>query len=169
MTIADQDIAEFCQLGLRLGVLSQDAVRAWADDVIMTRANPPAWALDLSTADLAQAISALNAVPGKPTADVPIQLLVALVRRRWQRGQLSLQQVQNIGWQLSLQDRLPQPAAGGDWGVVLFCEYEEFEQGYRTEAEMWTSVEEKLASYAAFEQDLPGWAEGDASATRPRA
>jgi hypothetical protein len=159
MEITDRDMAEFCQLGLRLGVLPLEAVRAWADDVLVSRDEPPAWAFDLACADLAEAISALGAVPGQPTADVPIRLLIALVRRRWHGGQLSVQQVQTIGWQLHLEDRLPQPVAGGDWGVVLFCEYEEFEQGFRTEAQLRSSIDAKLQPYAADEPHLPKWAE----------
>jgi hypothetical protein len=159
MIIGDRDVAEFCHLGLRLGVLSLADVHAWADDMIVARDEPPTWAIDLSTAELEAAIRALNAVPGKPTTDVPVKLIVALVRRRWSSGQVSLGQVQSIGWQLHGWDRLPLPAVGGDWGVVLYCEYEEFEQGYRTDSQMRNSVDDKLAPYAEFEQMIPEWIE----------
>jgi hypothetical protein len=124
----------------------------------MENADAPAWAIDLSTADLNEMIGLLNKIAGELCAEIPLNLLVALSYRQWQCGALPLKQVKEIGWQLHLEDRLPQREVGGDWGVELYCEYEEFEQGYRTMAEMQASVEEKLASYDAYKAYLPHWA-----------
>ena|ERR1051326_5070679 len=158
--LGDRDLSEFCQLGLRLGAITLEVVRAWGDHVLVTRVNPPPWAIELSVADIADAISVLNAVKGELTSDLPTRLVIALVRRRWRRGQLSLEDVKNIGWQLHASDMLESEAAG-DWGVELFCEYEEFEQGFRVQAQMRTSVEEKLAPYSKYDQYLPAWADPD--------
>jgi hypothetical protein len=157
MAPSDREIAEFCLLGLRFAVLPLSAVHAWADEVIATRDEPPSWAIDLRTASVAEALSALNAALGSAANDLPVNLLVALVRRCWQKGELSLRDLKDIGFQLHLDGRLPQPSVGCDWGVVLSCEYEEFEQGYRSDDKMRASVEGKLAPYATYEHRLPGW------------
>jgi hypothetical protein len=154
----DKELAEFALLGLRVGLLTPDQVRSWADGIIANSPEPPAWALDLSTADLPEMISLLNAVAGERSGERPLHLVGSLLRRQWRHGELPLRRVEEIGWQLHLEDRLPSPEVGGDWGVVLYCEYEEFEQGYRTEAEMRASVEEKLGRYAEYEGELPVWA-----------
>ena len=154
----DRDLAEFAQLGLRYGLLCLAQVQRWADTVIAERAEPPPWAIELATAELNDTIHLLNSVPGKASVGLPLNLLVGLVHRKWRKGDLSIQRVKEIGWQLHLEDQLPQPETGGDWGTVLYCEYEDFEQGYRTAAQMQAAVEEKVTPWAAYEGHLPVWA-----------
>jgi hypothetical protein len=157
MSPTTKDVAEFALLGLNFQVLTLDAVSAWVDEILLTISEPPKWAIELSTADLNEAIHWLKEVPGVTTDDSPAKLLVGLVRRRWKEGRLSAAQVSRIGFRLHTEGLLPQPEDKGDWGVVLWCEYEEFEQGYRSEEEIRASVDEKLAIYEEFEKYLPHW------------
>jgi hypothetical protein len=159
MSPTTRDIAEFVLLGLNHQVLSLDAVSAWTDEILMSDSEPPRRAIELSTADLNEAIHWLKEVPGVTSDDLPVKLLLGLVRRRWKEGRLSAAQVSGIGFRLGTGGLLPQPEDKGDWGSVLWCEYEEFDQGYRSEAEIKASVNEKLAIYEDYEKYLPHWVE----------
>jgi hypothetical protein len=157
MKPTDRDLADFAQLGLRYGLLTPKQIQAWADRVLLERAEVPTWAVELSIAELNEMIHLLGTVPGQTTGDLHLCLLTALIYRQWRSGDLSLQRVMEVGWRLHLEDRLPHPPDGGDWGVVLYCQYEEFEQGYRSEAELNASVQEKLDPYGTYEGGLPDW------------
>jgi hypothetical protein len=158
MTPTDKDLAEFATLGLRVRLLETAQVQSWADSVIAAHDEPPVWAIDLSMAQVNEMGRLLNAVPGEISGDLPVKMLSGLVHRRWMNGSISIQQVRKIGFQLHLEDRLPRPDVGGDWGVVLECLFEEFDHGYRTEAEMRKFVEENLSPYAINQEYLPTWA-----------
>jgi hypothetical protein len=154
----DRDFAEFAQLGLRFGLLTPANVRGWADRVIADRHEPPSWAIELAVADLNEMISWLNSVPGHTSPGGPINLVLGLMWHEWRSGSLSLQRVRDIGRQWSMNDQLPLPADGGDWGAVLDCLYEEFEQGYRSEAKLRAFVSEALGPYEAYAGQAAEWA-----------
>src|SRR5438132_8890783 len=158
MTPTDKDLAEFAGLGLRLRLLETVQIQSWADNFIAAHDQPPAWVIDLSMAQGNEMGKVLNTVPGQISGDLPIKMLLGLVHWRWRKGSISLREVRKIGFQLHLEDRLPPPDVGGDWVVVMECLCEEFDRGYRTEAEMREFVDENLAPHAVNEEYLPTWA-----------
>jgi len=158
MTPTDKDFGEFATLGLQLRLLTPANVQSWADGIIAAHNEPPAWPIDLSMAQLNEMTRLLNTIPGQLSGDLPVRMLLGLVHRKWKNGSISIQQVRGIGFQLHLDRRLAQPEVGGDWGVVLECLCEEFDGGYRTEAEMRELVDEYLAPYAAYEHYVLDWA-----------
>jgi hypothetical protein len=82
-----------------------------------------------------------------------------LIRRLWRNGELSISQLRTIIWQLYKEKWAGDPKGGGDWVAVLECECEELDQGYRSEAQILNSIEEKLAPFAEIEACLPPWSQ----------
>ena len=154
-----KDIAEFARIGLRFQVLPLSSVVAWADIMILEGDIPDNWLMDLATAkDGLTADSLLRQLPGESQFQLPVCLFLALVRRRWRAGQLTIGQVRGIGWTLHCESALAKPDGQADWGVCLEVEGEEFDEGWRTKNSLRISIEEKLAVYSEFEQFIPTWA-----------
>lgn len=149
-----KDIAEFARFAFHYSLLRDSVIVTWADSVIAGSETAPLWAIDLSLARPEEIEEALRAVPGKPQGDLPLRLLLALVRRRWRSAGLSIGEVRGIGWDLyrDFPERL-----------LWACDLEELgdllDAGYGTEEELRTSIDEKLASYEAEEAMLPTWAQ----------
>lgn len=119
---------------------------------------PPLWAIDLACASASDVDDHLRHVPGTSSGDLAVCLFCALLRRRWRGRHLTIADVRAAGWNLHVKGLLP-PGDGGtaDWGVVLECECEEFDDGWRTEGQMGVSIAEKLAPYGQYESLLPPW------------
>jgi hypothetical protein len=154
-----RDLAEFALLALRFRILAAATVIEWADGIIESGdASPPSWVIDLALAKPNTVEDALKRVPGEAHAELPIRLFLALVRRRWQSGRLSIGDVRGIGWRLHGELTLPTPDGQADWGVCLEAEGEELDEGWRTEDDLRISIDEKLAEYSDVEPALPDWA-----------
>ena len=104
MTPTDRDLAEFVLLGLEFKLLGLPQVVAWGDEVIVTRDDPPTWALDLSIADKEEAAQSvfrqMHWMRGDLTPLMPERLLVALMKRDWQSGKLQWEQVYRPLWEI---------------------------------------------------------------------
>ena len=153
-----RDLAEFALLGLRFRIPATASVVEWADGIVAAGDASPSWVIDLALAKPNTVEDALKRVPGETQADLPIRLFLALVRRRWQSGRLSIGDVRGIGWLLHCESALPTPDGQSDWGVCLEVEGEELDEGWRTEADLCISIDEKLAEYSGVEPTLPDWA-----------
>jgi hypothetical protein len=153
------DLADFAGQALEFGLLAPAAIVAWADGIIAAESMPPLWAIELSLApdDVHEMIVRLRNVPETPTDVLPRYLFLALLRREWYRGTLTVGKVRRIGWKLHCADAIPTLTENVDWGVVLECEGEEFDEGWRSEREMRASINEKLAPYQVYEPLLPAW------------
>jgi hypothetical protein len=159
MEVSIKDLAEFARLGLRFHILTPSAVVEWADRLIAESDVPAPWVIDLSLSRPNDVEDRLRRVPGEPQLDMATRLFLGLVRRRWREGRLTIGEVRGIGWSLHCDLALPAPGGRADWGVCLEAEGEEFDQGWRTEADLRESIEEKLAQYADIESWLPNWVE----------
>lgn len=155
METTQKDIAEFARLGLRFRILTLHSVVAWADRLIEESDAPQAWVIELAMAEANTVEDVLRHVPGESRAGVPLQLFLALLHRRWRTGALTIDDVRHIGWTLHRESALPEPEGQPDWGVKLEVECEEFDGGWRSEKQIRTSIDEKLAAYAEDEQLLP--------------
>ena len=109
MTLEDKDIACFIALRLRWNQIEPSEVIAWADSVIADRADPPDWAIQLSMPPRPkdELIALLRKVPGKGTGEAGIGMFVALLRKKWNGGDLSGPQVGRILYGLLQEEYLP--------------------------------------------------------------
>lgn len=125
MSPSNKDLAEFALLGLRFNVLAPTSVAVCGDDLIAKSTIPEAWVINLALAATPDGIQdALRHVPGKSQEVLAVQLLVALVRRRWQSGRISIADVRAIGCSLHLESLLPMSEGEADWGISLECDWE---------------------------------------------
>ena len=159
MEASVKDIAEFARLGIRFHVLPVSSIVTWADHMIEAGDIPANWLMDLATAkDGETADASLRQVPGEAQPRVPMNLFLALVRRLWSKGQLTIGQVRGIGWLLHCESALPTSKGQADWGVVLEVEGEGLDEGWCTEDSLRQSIDEKLSEYSEFDSTLPAWA-----------
>jgi len=153
-----KDLAEFARLALRYNLLGGPPVVAWADSVIAESEYAPTWAIDLALARPQVLEEALRADPGEPQGDLPVRLLLALVRRLWRSAGLTIGQVRGIAWDLY--------RASPDqflWGACLEVEGDLFDAGYGTEEDLRASIGEKFAPYEVDDAMLPAWAQNTGS------
>ena len=153
-----RDYAEFAQLALQFDLLDVRAVQAWADTIIAAHDQPPLWAIELSLATPDYGLELLPTVPGTRSDNVPGLLLLALVRRRWHAGSLSLCALHTVACSLRNSGIIPWRPNFGDWGVIVDCYFEEHQEGYSTEQELRASISESLEEFASHYPLLPPWA-----------
>lgn len=154
-----KDLAEFARLGLRF--LAPASIVAWADGLIAGGGIAAPWLIDLALATPGTIEDALKHVSGEMDGDLPTRLFLALVRRHWRSGSLTIGDVRGIGWMLHCESTLLEPDGQADWGACLEAEGDELDQGWRTEDDLRMSIDEKLAEYADLEACLPSWAVGE--------
>jgi len=88
-----RDIAEFFRLGLLAGVCDLSAIVCWADSVLTAEPSPPYAFCDLSICEsqpVSSVVCLLREVPGTPTPDLPIFMLLGFCYQLAQSGSLSL-------------------------------------------------------------------------------
>ncbi len=151
------DIAVLADLGLRFGVLEVGAVVAWADSIIAREDEPPYWAIQLALAKPDNVHALLSDVPGSPAVDIAQNAFLAFLRCQWESGYLSINDVHVIGRKMHFEGLIPGAPDGVDWGIVFDSEFDEYEEGRRSEKEMRDSISKKLSHYAPFEQLIPSW------------
>jgi hypothetical protein len=160
MAFSSRDLADFARKAIEFRLLGPTAVVTWADSMIAAEDAPPSWAIELSLTpdDAHEMISRLRQVPGTPTDSLPMYLFLGLLRRKWMDGDITVGQMRGIGWQLHSADAIPTPDGKTDWGILLECEGEEFDEGRRSGPEIAASIDEKLQPYEEYERLLPAWA-----------
>jgi hypothetical protein len=152
-----KDLAEFARHAIRFSLLDYTSIRSWGDTILSSQAVSPLWAIELACAKASDVDDHLRHVPGTASEDLAVCLFCALLRRRWHARQLTIGDVRDAGWYLHINDLLPPMNGESDWGVVLECEGEEFDDWWRTKDHMDASITEKLAPYAEYELLLPPW------------
>jgi hypothetical protein len=155
MTPNRKDVAEFLRLGLRYRVISIESVVAWADEVIAEDDEPPAWAIELAFATNDDVDDLLKDIAGESQDDLPVRMLLGFVHRRWNEGQMSVEAVRSIGWDLAGDDLLDSNPGEVSWGSVLYVVAEEYESGWRSIGEVRNLIDESLLQYAVYESLLP--------------
>ena len=87
MIPTDKDIAEFLLLAFEFDLIEMSQVETWEDDVIDSRDEPPAWAIDLSMSkDYEETRRILRDIRGLKTPGVADLMVFGLLKRRRQMG-----------------------------------------------------------------------------------
>jgi hypothetical protein len=157
--ISNSDIANFLREGISLGLIKPQAAIDWADTVIADSNEAPEWAINLALSHGDRAVlDNLSSFAGYKLSADALYLLIGFVKWRWDARSLDFQLVRRFGFELHMRGLLDESPTEADWGVVLECESEEFDEGYRSKEEMEESIGEKLARYEShttYVKDIP--------------
>jgi len=103
--------AETLRLGLVMGLVSPEAVIAWADGVVMEMANPPIEVIDVAAATrqpLDELARLLKRVPGPADLTAGAHRVLGILRARASVGSLALDVITNMLWVYSAEAVIPQ-------------------------------------------------------------
>ena len=103
--------AETLRLGLVMGLVSPEAVIAWADGVVMEMANPPIEVIDVAAATrqpLDELARLLKRVPGPAELTAGAHRVLGILRARASVGSLALDVITNMLWVCSAEAVIPQ-------------------------------------------------------------
>ncbi len=154
---ARKDIAEFFQLGLRLGLIERHTIEQWVDSVIAAETTVSFPFTELAGAShLSSAIvdELLGEVPGAATPYRAGHVILALVRRRFLDGALTpeatIKVIQNVSVAASLNNLEQYRADALDDALYLATSgihgsNEEVEKG----------IEKFLENYSCFDGEIP--------------
>jgi hypothetical protein len=153
-----KDVAEFLGYAIHFALIDTAAVRAWGDQIILAEEAPPLWAMDVACVSPANFDEVLRRVPGDLSADVAVNLVCSLLRRRWRANQLTVAEVRSMGWTLHCWGLLrTAPGQPTDWGAMLECALDDDRGGAERDKDLREFIGKNLEPYGKYEALLPSW------------